>query len=165
MNWLYRFMYGRYGADQLTFALIILYLILSLTLTLIPVPLIWLLAYIPMVFCFYRMLSRNIAKRQAENWAFLRVWNPVKNWFKSANQNFKAHQEYKYFKCPNCKQKLRAPEGGKNPGHLPEMQASVYQKGIKSGPPKLRGPLFCCSFYGLCLSETVIFKFILFQIG
>ena len=50
MNWLYRFMYGRYGADQLTFALIILYLILSLTLTLIPVPLIWLLAYIPMVF-------------------------------------------------------------------------------------------------------------------
>ena len=39
MNWLYRFMYGRYGADQLTFALIILYLILSLTLTLIPVPL------------------------------------------------------------------------------------------------------------------------------
>ena len=24
MNWLYRFMYGRYGADQLTFALIIL---------------------------------------------------------------------------------------------------------------------------------------------
>ena len=89
MNWLYRFMYGRYGADQLTFALIILYLILSLTLTLIPVPLIWLLAYIPMVFCFYRMLSRN----------------------------------------------------------------------------KLRGPLFCCSFYGLCLSETVIFKFILFQIG
>ena len=80
MNWLYRFMYGRYGADQLTFALIILYLILSLTLTLIPVPLIWLLAYIPMVFCFYRMLSRNIAKRQAENWAFLRVWNPVKNW-------------------------------------------------------------------------------------
>ena len=52
MNWLYRFMYGRYGADQLTFALIILYLILSLTLTLIPVPLIWLLAYIPMVFCF-----------------------------------------------------------------------------------------------------------------
>ena len=45
MNWLYRFMYGRYGADQLTFALIILYLILSLTLTLIPVPLIWLLAY------------------------------------------------------------------------------------------------------------------------
>lgn len=35
MNWLYRFMYGRYGADQLTFALIILYLILSLTLTLI----------------------------------------------------------------------------------------------------------------------------------
>ena len=72
MNWLYRFMYGRYGADQLTFALIILYLILSLTLTLIPVPLIWLLAYIPMVICFYRMLSRNIAKRQAENWAFLR---------------------------------------------------------------------------------------------
>ena len=111
MNWLYRFMYGRYGADQLTFALIILYLILSLTLTLIPVPLIWLLAYIPMVFCFYRMLSRNIAKRQAENWAFLRVWHPVKNWFKSANQNFKAHQEYKYFKCPNCKQKLRAPRG------------------------------------------------------
>ena len=45
MNWLYRFMYGRYGADQLTFALIILYLILSLTLTLIPVPLIWLLVY------------------------------------------------------------------------------------------------------------------------
>ena len=66
MNWLYRFMYGRYGADQLTFALIIL---------------------------------------------FLRVLNPVKNWFKSANQNFKAHQEYKYFKCPNCKQKLRAPRG------------------------------------------------------
>ena len=52
MNWLYRFMYGRYGADQLTFALIILYLILSLTLTLIPVPLIWLLAVYPYGVCF-----------------------------------------------------------------------------------------------------------------
>lgn len=111
MNWLYRFMYGRYGADQLTFALIILYLILSLTLTLIPVPLsgCWRISLWCLLFTGCCLgISRS---SQAENWAFLRVWNPVKNWFKSANQNFKAHQEYKYFKCPNCKQKLRAPRG------------------------------------------------------
>ena len=48
---------------------------------------------------------------------------------------------------------------GKNPGHLPEMQASVYQKGIKSGPPKLRGSLFCCSWIENKMRKHIFIRF------
>ncbi|MDO4731689.1 MAG: hypothetical protein Q4B14_06205 [Clostridia bacterium] len=106
-----RFMYGRYGVDSLTFALIIFYFVLSLILRMTIRGPIYFISYIPLVYAFYRVLSKNISARQKENQFFLKYWNKIRYGFKAANKNFKDHQEHKYFKCPNCSQKLRAPRG------------------------------------------------------
>lgn len=44
---------------------------------------------------------------------------------------------------PQLQAEAESPQGQReNPGYLPEMQASVYQKSIKSGPLGFGGPLF-----------------------
>lgn len=108
--WLQRFFYGRYGGDQLNWALLILYLALWLLgvvthIVVFPV-LSWLLFFLVL----FRMLSRNHSKRWAENQKFLKVWNKVKGFFTSTAAELR-DREHRYYKCPKCKNKLRVPRG------------------------------------------------------
>ena len=59
----------------------------------------------------YRVMSKNILARQKENNKFLQYWNPSKKWLGAKYSTLKSSREYKYFKCPNCKQELRVPRG------------------------------------------------------
>lgn len=111
MNWLRRFFAGRYGADQLSLAMMALYFILLL---LSYIPYCFFLSWVGfalLLLSFLRIFSRNTAKRYRENQVFLRYWNPVKNWFKSLRTRFQNRKMFRYYKCPNCKQKLRVPRG------------------------------------------------------
>ena len=58
----------------------------------------------------FRTLSRNAARRRAENAKFLQVAGPVIRWWRFQRT---AHRdkEHRYFKCPNCGQQLRVPRG------------------------------------------------------
>ena len=58
----------------------------------------------------YRMLSRNYARRRAENTKFLTVAGPAIRWFK-LQRTIHRDKEHRYFKCPNCGQQLRVPRG------------------------------------------------------
>ena len=82
MNWLRRFMMGRYGADQLTFAT----LLLSMVLVMFTRGRLWPLSVVGFLllgWAYFRMLSRNISARARENGVFLRYWYRVKNgWMK-----------------------------------------------------------------------------------
>lgn len=111
MNRFRRFMMGRYGADQLGLFLIVLSIILSVALMFVPVPYVNLLAWIPLGVAIYRMFSKQIAKRQAENVKFARFTYSVKNGFKNTRHRREENKKYKFFKCPECKQKLRVPRG------------------------------------------------------
>ena len=60
-----------------------------------------------LAFWLFRVLSRNVAKRQKENTRFLyqkqvlhRKWTAFKQLF---------DRKYKYFNCPNCGKRMRAP--------------------------------------------------------
>lgn len=55
----------------------------------------------------FRMLSRNITMRSKENRTFLKLFEPVKNWFTLQIRKFKERKDYKYLKCPYCKAQLR----------------------------------------------------------
>ncbi|WP_242844301.1 intracellular growth attenuator family protein [Candidatus Soleaferrea massiliensis] len=110
MNWLRRFMMGRYGADQLSFALLILYFVLTLVSQTIRWPYLMLIALLPIAWCFFRMLSRNVQKRYAENLVFLKFWNPVKGWF-SRHFGRMRDKTHRYYRCPQCSQQLRVPKG------------------------------------------------------
>ena len=72
MNWLRNFLYGRHGSDALSFALMILFIILSILGQLLRWPVLYFLAYIPLILCFYGLLSRTHGRRYRENEAFHR---------------------------------------------------------------------------------------------
>jgi hypothetical protein len=102
-------MYGRYGIDKMNTVILVFGLLLSLFDSLFP-PLIF-LSFALYAFTIFRIFSRNIPARQKELVAFLKLWQPVQNWFFLQRKKFKDRNLYKYFKCPNCKQDLRAPKG------------------------------------------------------
>ena len=113
MNWLRKFMYGRYGVDQFSSALAIVSLILILITGILPRSLrvFGILAYLPMFYYIYRTFSKNIFKRQQENYKYLAFKNSALSWAKSYKSRLADRKTHKYFTCPNCKQKLRVPKG------------------------------------------------------
>lgn len=104
-----QFMFGRYGGDKFSLFLLIVALVIAVfgrffwPLTLV--------ADIIFIYVLFRMFSRNHAARQKEYRAFLKVWGPVENWFRFQNTKFRERKICKYFRCPQCKQQLRAPRG------------------------------------------------------
>lgn len=110
MNWARRMMAGRYGSDQLGLALLGLYLVLALLSRLFRSNLLSLLATAVILWGFYRMLSRQIDRRRAENDKFLELARPIVHWY-NVNKCRRNDKEHCYFKCPNCGQPLRVPKG------------------------------------------------------
>lgn len=113
MDRLRRFMFGRYGGDELSKALLVLSFILLLIMNFVPKDLRFLiiLAYIPVIICMFRIFSRNIYKRRNENYKYLKIKNNIVMWFKNNINRIKTLKNYKYYTCSNCKQKLRVPRG------------------------------------------------------
>jgi len=122
-------MYGRYGGDQLGIALIVFSIILSFVTMLIPVHFIGVVSLVPLTFCVYRMFSKNIHKRQRENYNFLIFWRKVKGFFTGIKADVKARKNYRFYSCPKCSQKLRIPKGkGKVSVKCPKCAAQFTQK-------------------------------------
>ena len=111
MDWLRRFMYGRYGSDPFGIALIGLSLALNIVSTVFRLEIVGVLSFIPAFYCLFRMFSRNITARQAENRWFLKWWVPLWCKVKSIIRRVKDIRKYRYFKCPTCKSELRVPKG------------------------------------------------------
>jgi hypothetical protein len=111
MDWLRRMLIGRYGVDQLTIAMLVLYTILSLTSQIARLPVLALVSLVVLGLCFFRMLSRNTQKRYWENVHFLSLWNPVKQWLLNLKYRIQDRKTHRYFKCPRCSSTLRVPRG------------------------------------------------------
>ena len=111
MNWLRRFMIGRYGGDQLSTALLIFSVLLTLIGKLASLPILTFMSYFPLWICIFRMLSRNTSKRRMENYKFTMLISPVYSWLKKKTNHAKDAKTHRYFKCPNCKTELRVPKG------------------------------------------------------
>jgi len=111
MNGFRNFMMGRYGTDQLTLALLILGMIFTFIGNALELNFLTTFTYVIFLACIYRTMSKNIPARQKENYKFLKYWNPVKSWSKGKFNIVKSSKDYKYLKCPNCKQELRVPRG------------------------------------------------------
>ena len=105
------FMLGRYGPDQLYFALFVIAILLGLLSSITRFYILSLLSYLILIFARYRFFSRNIVKRRAENDVFLRYWGPVRYRFRRFKERLKSRKTHKFFKCPNCKNVLRVPKG------------------------------------------------------
>lgn len=113
---LQRFMYGRYGNDQLGMFCFAAYAVIwivsmmfrrtwtGVVLTVID--------YLIVLTYFFRFFSRNIVQRQKENRIFLSVKNRIKNFFKFQRLRFvERNGVKKLYRCPKCHQVIRVPKG------------------------------------------------------
>jgi hypothetical protein len=109
-------MYGRYGTDQLSNFLFVLYLVLIVFQMAfrgsIVGTILMFLSYAVVLVYFFRTFSRNIYRRQMENQKFMTAWKPVKNYFKFLKMRFQERNGVKkIFRCPKCHQTIRVPKG------------------------------------------------------
>ena len=104
-----KWMYGRYGSDQLNMLLLVLAVILSLTNTILTyalrtstvyrgiiAPILSLLMYGLLILAMVRMFSRNLSRRERENRRFLQLWMRLRD------------RNNRYFRCPSCGQTVRS---------------------------------------------------------
>ena len=109
-SWFQRFMSGRYGFDQLGGFLCIVSFILVIIGAWVSPVLYW-LGLVLLIYCYFRVLSRNRSKRYSENLKHLSVQNKVVDCANRYILRFKQRKQYRYFRCPQCGQQLRVPRG------------------------------------------------------
>ena len=102
-------MLGRYGPDQLNIALIIFSLIISLVQRFVGLAFLLYLSYTLLLLAVFRLLSRNIPRRRAENDRFIKIWWPVRTRISRFFLRLKGLKTHRFFKCPGCKNILRVP--------------------------------------------------------
>lgn len=106
-----QFMQGRYGADQMgqmLSAVSMVFLIISL----FSRNQAWfLLAGIGIVYNYFRMFSKNISKRYAENQKYLKMTAGIRRKLASWKSQLAQRKIYHIYRCPGCKQKIRVPRG------------------------------------------------------
>ena len=106
-----RFMSGRTGVDQLSYAMVIGALVMSIVGGLAGIGLLTLMADALILLAFFRMLSKNRLKRAQENANYLQRTQKLRRGMSEWSNRMKNSTEYHYFTCPKCKARLRVPRG------------------------------------------------------
>lgn len=111
---LIRFMAGRNGADNLSRAVIIATLVLLVAGMFAhgeAARVLRVLAIIGVVYVYFRVFSRNVYKRRAENEKYLRATAGMRLYFRGLREQWSQRKDYKFFRCPSCRTLLRVPKG------------------------------------------------------
>ena len=108
-NGLQKLMVGRRGPDELTLALLIAGLVLSMVGSAIGFGLLNLAGMAAYVLAIFRMFFRNLQKRYAENAKFTGMWRSLTASVRQFINRTKNMKKYKYFKCPECHSRLKLP--------------------------------------------------------
>ncbi len=104
-----RFMQGRYGTDTLNKHLVFLWLILSFANIFLQSLAIYILELVLCALVFFRMFSRNIFKRQAENAAYYRFTTSLKKKYSHFFVRIRDRKQYHFFRCPRCSAPIKMP--------------------------------------------------------
>ncbi len=87
------------------------------------------LALAALCYAYFRMFSRNYAKRYAENQAFLKYTAKARGLWSSRKSMIGQRKAYHIYKCPNCRQKIRIPRGkGKVAIRCPKCNTEFIKK-------------------------------------
>ena len=113
--WFTRLMAGRNGPDHLNRFLSVVFLILSVCSMFVRNPRIasafYTLSMALFLYVMFRMFSRNIYRRQQENGAYLRERYKITSWWNGLRDRWAQRKDYKFYKCPSCRTRLRVPRG------------------------------------------------------
>ena len=107
-------MMGRNGQDQLNLFLTVVCLVLLVLSAFIRGgfgSFLNGLALALLILSWFRMLSRNLPRRRAENERYLRRRYQVTGWLRRLKTRWEQRRDYRFFTCPSCHTTLRVPKG------------------------------------------------------
>ena len=104
-------MQGRYGVDSLSRFLSGILLVIIILGFFVRIPFSRLICIALLVVLYFRMFSKDISKRYAENQKFLQLKDRVMGNFTNIESNLSQLKDYHIYKCPQCSQKIRIPGG------------------------------------------------------
>lgn len=125
--------YGAYGADALTKFLLVFGLILMFISSAFHIRSANIFCYAAswavLIYCYFRLFSRNVTKRYAENQVFLARTGKIRCFLQKQKSLWKQRKVYHIYKCPNCRQKIRIPKGkGKIEVRCPKCSTTFIKK-------------------------------------
>lgn len=109
-----RFMIGRYGVDAFAKFIMGVTMVMLLLSIFFPWDGLNIVILLLLGYCYFRMFSRNIAMRAAENRSFLNMKNTLFSSWSRRKQQKEQKKIYHIYRCPKCKQKIRIPKGKGN---------------------------------------------------
>ena len=109
INSLIKFMYGRYGIDELHKFCLWLYFLLFIVNIFLRNNMLSYVELLLIILMMYRMFSKNIYKRSNENLMFIKIKKVLLKPFNNIKRNFLDRKKYVYKKCHKCKTTLRLP--------------------------------------------------------
>ncbi|MCH4183910.1 MAG: hypothetical protein LKF61_00285 [Eggerthellaceae bacterium] len=134
-----KYMMGRNGIDDLGRASLIASLVMLVASFIfgfvnsaVASVLTW-IALIFIIYSYFRMLSKNISKRSAENAAWVKkssgITLPIRRFGHFCGEWKKYHKNYQVFRCKSCGQTLKVPKGkGKIKVTCPKCKKSFTTK-------------------------------------
>lgn len=111
---LIRFMqgrYGAYGADAFSKCLLGASLALLVLSMFVGKGFFYALALAVLVYTYFRLLSRNVSRRYAENQAFLKHTEGIRKYFTKQKSLMRQRKTHHIYRCPGCRQQIRVPKG------------------------------------------------------
>lgn len=105
------FMRGRYGFDRFTnflmgFACVIIFINIFIRSNVVN-----LLGLAVFIYAYYRIFSKNISKRSAENTWYLNKTYGIRRFFLKGKDQARIRRTHHIYKCPKCGQKMKVPRG------------------------------------------------------
>lgn len=112
-----KFMQGRYGVDDFSrfiMGVALTLIILTMVVTMFNRNVGSILDFLgiaAIVYAYFRILSRNIQQRYAENQKYLQVTSKFRLRFNKEKNLMKQRKTHHIYSCPGCGQKIRIPRG------------------------------------------------------
>lgn len=106
-----RFMIGRYGVDSFSKFLLVVGVVTAFISSITKLNILYILGWICLLYSYFRVFSKNYAKRAAENQKYLQITAKISAMIPGLGNRPSRGAGYAIFKCPGCKQKIRVPSG------------------------------------------------------
>lgn len=106
-----RFMAGRYGVDEFSKFVLGSAVVLMVVNLFARVRLLNPVVLLLLIYVYFRMFSKNLQKRYAENAKFLQLKGKFTGFFRKEKRIAEERKTNHIYTCPKCKQKIRIPKG------------------------------------------------------
>lgn len=106
-----RFMTGRNGADELGKFISMLTLIFLVLSIITNWGIFYWIGLFLIFYTYFRMFSRNIPKRYAENQKYVTLRYKAAAKWNLTKKHLAESKTHRFFACPQCRQKVRVPKG------------------------------------------------------